>query len=310
VALSRGGRLVAGLATSTLLGAALGAGLGALVDGGGPASAATGLVVQPSVGLVGGQVVTVTASGLAPAQQGWLVECNDARGQPTEVVDGWRLPVGCTEPAQAPAGTDGAGGLSTTFVVRTGTVGPPAPGTDSTGGDATTDAAAYPCPPTPSQEAGGLHCDVVFIDPAGDQPMAAVTFAQTAAGGGLSTQASTVTGPSPPINQVIEVPVGRPGTRPGGPPTTIPPVSVPPGPVPPASVPPVVAPASGTSVTTVGAPVGPVTGPLAFTGPGRGLWVLAALGAVLADLGYLVLTAAGWQPAVRGRWRRWAVRGP
>ena len=55
----------------------------------------------------------------------------------------------CTNPLNAITATDASGNLDPNFTIVAGTVGPPATGTDSSGGDAATDAANYPCPPTP-----------------------------------------------------------------------------------------------------------------------------------------------------------------
>ena len=61
--------------------------------------------------------------------------------------------------------------------MTTGTVGPPTTGTDSSGGNAATDAAKYPCPPTPAQQAAGASCFIAFGDLAGDQATTPISFA-------------------------------------------------------------------------------------------------------------------------------------
>ena len=63
------------------------------------------------------------------------------------------------------------------FTVTTGTVGPPGTGTDSTGGDAATDAAKYPCPPTTAQQAAGDSCLITFGDPSGNIGTQNISFA-------------------------------------------------------------------------------------------------------------------------------------
>ena len=48
------------------------------------------------------------------------------------------------------------------FTVKEGVVGPPATGTDSSGGNAATDAAKYPCPPTQTQINEGVSCTIGY----------------------------------------------------------------------------------------------------------------------------------------------------
>ena len=129
----------------------------------GTASAATPtLTVAPSTGLqpTGSTAVTVSGSGYAASSLGGISECNSASGQPTIEVAGNAVPVSCSNPLNAITTTSGSGDLGPyPFTVTTGTVGPPATGTDSSGGDAATDAAKYPCPPTTAQQAAGDTCN-------------------------------------------------------------------------------------------------------------------------------------------------------
>jgi len=62
-------------------------------------------------------------------------------------------------------------------MVTTGTTGPPATGTDSSGGNAASDAAKYPCPPTTAQQAAGDSCVVAFGDASGNQATVNISFA-------------------------------------------------------------------------------------------------------------------------------------
>ena len=128
------------------------------------------LSVVPATGLQAGDHVAVTGSGLAPQTQGAVVECNNAPGQPTIDVDGIPAPVSCSNPFTSGAlvGTSDTGSFSTAFTVSAGVLGPPTQGQDSAGSNAGTDAANYPCPPTPAQLAAGASCVIGFGDLAGD----------------------------------------------------------------------------------------------------------------------------------------------
>jgi hypothetical protein len=117
-----------------------------------------------------------------------VTECNNDPGQPTVDLLSATVPVSCTNPLANPPGllsipkTGILGPVS--FTVSDGTVGPPcgpnnctgAAGTDSAGGDPTTDAAAYPCPPTPAQVADGGTCVVIVGDIGDDSVAVPVSF--------------------------------------------------------------------------------------------------------------------------------------
>jgi hypothetical protein len=174
-------RLVVAGAAATLL-------LSALVFVGAPlASAATpSIQVSPTTGLLDGQLLTVTGSGYAPNTVGGPVECNDAPGQPTVQIDGFAIGVSCDVPAfgasypfNIPQADDFSptGTLSASFVVHTGVVGPPALGTDSAGHSAAADAALYPCPPTPVQQADGDICRLTVGDSDGNSASVPLAFA-------------------------------------------------------------------------------------------------------------------------------------
>ncbi|MDA8185812.1 MAG: hypothetical protein M0035_15535 [Actinomycetota bacterium] len=140
------------------------------------------LTVTPDTGLAGGDTVSVTGSGLAPHVYGAIVECNAAPNEPTISVpaspsvpgsSSLTLPVGCIPPYQGPyqevyqkaQNTLLDGQLpATELALATGTIGPPASGTDSSGGSASADAAGYPCPPTPAQQAAGVTCVIAFME--------------------------------------------------------------------------------------------------------------------------------------------------
>ncbi|HVC70413.1 MAG TPA: hypothetical protein VNC61_09205 [Acidimicrobiales bacterium] len=157
------------------------------------------VTVNPGTCLVGGVKVTVTGSGLKASQLGAVLECNTASGEPQvhNALANQNIPVGCTDPVKNLASTDAGGNLpSTTFTVVTGTVGPPATGTDTAGQDATADAANYPCPPTTAQQAAGVTCAVVYGDQGGDQVVVPVGFGANPGatgnnpGGGATSAAS------------------------------------------------------------------------------------------------------------------------
>ncbi|MGH9017219.1 MAG: hypothetical protein ACRDY1_05680 [Acidimicrobiales bacterium] len=127
----------------------------------------------------------VTGSGFHHHAYGALFECSSAGSQPTieaSVIDGLKtvdlsgVPVSCG--SETPVVTTGQGDLPATAIVglQEGVLGPPATGTDSSGGDATTDAGNFPCPPTAAQ--GSASCVVMYIDAAGDSATSGpITFA-------------------------------------------------------------------------------------------------------------------------------------
>jgi hypothetical protein len=206
--------------------------------------------------LADGQSVTVTASRMAASSYGSVIECNLATGEPTISVEGNDVPVGCTNPLSTLKSTDASGGFTTAFTVHTGTIGPPAQGTDSTGNAASADAAKYPCPPTPAQQAAGTTCDIVYGDTSGDQAKAPVTFAgsaqpSVASGGSSSSGTSSSSGSG-------------------------------------ASAPSFGSTASATGAESAG---GGTSGTLAFTGFGPGMLWLGRVGVLLIALGALMMLA-------------------
>jgi hypothetical protein len=243
------------------------------------------LTVTPDSGLTDGQKVTVTGSGYSSGSAGGMAECNNTPGQPTVAVYGNAVPVGCTNPLQSLQATDSSGGFSTSFTVRTGTIGPPAQGNDSAGRSASADAAAYPCPPTAAQAAAGNTCGISYGDAQGHQASANVTFASSGAASSSSATSSSA-GSSPGSASA-----GSGSTVAGG-------SSVSGGTSKGAIT---AASGSGASGTVGTDPAsGSSSGPLPFTGFGVGLWHLTLLGAVLTAAGS-VLVVLGRRPR---RWRR------
>ncbi len=145
-----------------------------------PQSATNGtvtVIADPGTCLSAGSVVTIRGTGFAPATPATIAECNSAPGQPTVVDSGNTVPVGCTDIFSHPVITGSDGSLPpTAFTVITGTVGPPAQGTDSAGTDAATDAANYPCPPTPAQVAVGDTCGFVVAAHPSDLDVVPISF--------------------------------------------------------------------------------------------------------------------------------------
>jgi Neocarzinostatin family len=158
------------------------------------AGAAGTLTVTPSTGLANGDTVSVSGSGFANSSTGGVLECNDDPGQPTIQLAGNAVPVSCTSPLSKLVTTTSSGDLPTTsFTIVEGTVGPPTSGTDSSGGSAATDAANYPCPPTPAQVTAGDSCVIAFGDQAGDQATQDISFSTGGGGGTTTTTTSTTT---------------------------------------------------------------------------------------------------------------------
>jgi hypothetical protein len=156
-----------------------------------PKKSAAALAVSPNSDLVNMQSVNVTGSGFAASSEGNILECNGDPKQPTVALPApvsSKVSVGCSAPSlSAVVGTSSSGTLSTSYKVVQGTVGPPCgssgalvaqcPATDSAGASPATDAAAYPCPPTPAQQAAGVICVLTFGDAAGNTASAPISFA-------------------------------------------------------------------------------------------------------------------------------------
>jgi len=134
-----------------------------------------GVTVTPSSGLVGGAEVQVQVTNFLANQLAGVVQCNNASNQPTQLYDGLAVPVSCSVPQLFQTSSAGVG--SDRFRIIQGVTGPPIEGTDSAGNPAATDAAAYPCPPTPAQQAAGASCTIGVGDLAGDAANTAISFA-------------------------------------------------------------------------------------------------------------------------------------
>ena len=253
-----------------------------------PAFSATGamvpITISPNTGLTNGQSVTITGSGFAHTSIGNFLECNSDAKQPT-VMDGspvnTAISVSCNAPSYSHLVTTTAtGGLSGTFTVVQGTVGPPCgpapavvtcPAKDSAGNSPTADAALYPCPPTAAQIAIGDVCTISYGDEVNDVGTGNISFAGTA--------------PPPPAATT---------TPPTTPPTTKAPTPTPtatPTTAPKTAVAPITGATGATGATTTPAPVTttPTTGTLATTGPGPSVGVVGAIGVALLLLGLLLL---------------------
>jgi len=255
--------------------------LGALGIGSAPALAATvrvgGTVVQVSTttGLINQQTVWVTGTGFAPGATGRIVECNLDPGQPTVTLGSEKLPAGCTAPGASTFTVAADGTVDVRyFRVSTGNLGALQSGLDSNGTSAATDAAAYPCPPTPAQLAANISCGITVSDGGGN----AVTVPISLIGPGAP--ASGGYNFPPPVYQTVTLP----------PISTQPPL---PNPVPPpaaTSVTQGVVATTGTPAATSSLPYTSAPSTLAYTGAGRGLWLIGGAGVVLLFLGYLFLT--------------------
>ena len=177
---------------SVVLAVLLFASLGVTLFISAPASASPTITVTPSSGLANGQTVSVSGAGFDAGSTGAVLECNNDPDQPTITVLGNSIPVSCTNPLSNLHSTDGSGNLpAASFSISTGVTGPPGTGTDSGGGSAATDAARYPCPPTPAQVSAGDSCVISFGDQSGAQAHTAISFS----GGTTTTTITTTSSP-------------------------------------------------------------------------------------------------------------------
>ncbi len=244
-------------------------GVGSLLLATSPASAAASITVSPSTNLVSGSKVTVTGTGFAKNSLGGILECNSDASQPTVVISGSsKGPVSCSSPFNDLAPTTATGTMSGSITIKTGTTGPPATGTDSAGHPAANDAALFPCPPTPAQQAIGDVCVIAYGDLAGDQ----------------ATQPILFQGETPPTTQPGQTTTtAAPGST-----TTVAPTSTTAAP---ATTAPTVKPTVLATTAT--------SGTLPVTGSGRRLLGLAVLGTGFVILG-AGLTAGGRKARRRG----------
>jgi hypothetical protein len=142
------------------------------------------VMVTPGSCLVAGVQVSVTAVGLVPQSIGSITECNSDPGQPTMSYLGATIPVSCSKPVIISTSATGTiPPADQAFTITEGTVGPPATGTDSSGGSAATDAALYPCPPTAAQLAAGDVCTIDVGDLGADRVGVPIWFYTAPVGG-------------------------------------------------------------------------------------------------------------------------------
>lgn len=191
-----------------LVAASVAASLGGLCLAGAASAAGPTIAITPNTGLGNGETVAITGSGFKPSQPGNVLECNNAPNEPTVALGSPvnnPLAIGCTPPTFSAASltsTSATGAVSKTYTVATGTIGPPCggstdavmtcPATDSAGQNPKTDAANYPCPPTPAQQAAGVTCTITFGDQSGESAQATVLF-QGESTASPSTTAAPVT---------------------------------------------------------------------------------------------------------------------
>ncbi len=168
------------------------------------------LTATPGTCLNGGTVVTLTGSGYDNGSLGTVLECNNASGQPTVALPAPisnNVPVSCSGISIANAkATTATGDLPAglTFTIISPTPGPPCGAgylittcpTDSSGGNAATDAKAYPCPPTPAQTAAGASCTLDFGDEGGKTGTVDISFVPNAtpSNGNPNTSSSSSSG--------------------------------------------------------------------------------------------------------------------
>ena len=123
-----------------------------------------------------------TGSGSATVKNGAAI----SEGQMSVTYLATAIPISCTQ--VKPFQTNPDGTIATqfqSFTVVEGTTGPPCGGSptapcdtanDSAGGSPTTDAAAFPCPPTTAQTAAGIGCVMAVGDLGGDKVAIPISF--------------------------------------------------------------------------------------------------------------------------------------
>ncbi|HTZ09180.1 MAG TPA: hypothetical protein VMB72_08910 [Acidimicrobiales bacterium] len=184
------------------------------------AFAAASITVSPDTGLTNGQTVTIMGSGFSKSSIGNVLECNGDASQPTAALPSpvsQSVPVSCTPISLSKlVVTSSTGAVSTTFAVVQGTTGPPCgtstsatkcPAKDSAGNSPSSDAAKYPCPPTPAQQAAGVTCTLSYGDEAGDTATATILFAgETAPTSTTTSSASSSTTSTAPASTTTVTP--------------------------------------------------------------------------------------------------------
>ena len=210
----------------------------------------------------------MTGSGYDPNSIGILLQCNNDPSQPSVALPApvsQTVPVSCTGIAIANAIPTKTGSFSATWDTIAGTTGPPCGKTgdlaatcptDTGGGNAATDAASYPCPPTTAQLAAGYSCTLAFGDEGGKTATVPISF---------------VPAPTPT----------PPGTGGAATTTTV------------AGAATAASTSGGTTATTAAPTTAASSGSLAFTGPGTGLYIIGAAGLFMTLLGIAFLGLSG-----------------
>jgi hypothetical protein len=232
---------------------------------GGPPS----LTADPGTCLTGGTKIAITGSGYDAGSLGIVLQCSNDASQPTVSLDiignTEVVPVSCTGIALGNAiTTSGTGGFSSSWDAIDGVTGPPCGKTgdlvatcpsDSSGGNSTTDAAAYPCPPTPAQLAAGVSCTIAFGDEKGKTATTPISFALTAT-------PSTGGGGIPPSTTATTTPTSAAST-------------------------------TAAAAAAAAPKTAATSGSLAFTGPGTGLYIIGSAGLLMVLLGAAILGLSG-----------------
>jgi hypothetical protein len=182
----------------TLLGAAIVAGAS------GPAISLS-LVPPGGFPNSGSTTIEVSGTGFTAKVRPWILECDvevSGSGEPTmsvpavtgnKAVTLTGVPVGCSPPSETPSATNAAGDMvATAFTVVPGTVGPPAPGNDSTGASGATDAPNYPCPEYLDQASTNV-CQIEVIEPNLDMATAPLSFVDSTTPNTTTTSSTTTT---------------------------------------------------------------------------------------------------------------------
>jgi uncharacterized membrane protein YgcG len=173
------------------------------------AFASGALFVSKTTNLVQRETVNVSANGLAANAYGYVLECNDTPGEPTDLVGppfDMRIPDGCSAPSlKHIVHTSAQGTMFTTYTVHESRkLGPPCSvysvfggcsHPDSGGAHPRADAQNYPCPPSPAQQAAGVTCSLVFYDTAQQVVSAPISFE----GANSLPPGSTTTTPGSPL---------------------------------------------------------------------------------------------------------------
>ena len=160
--------------------------------------------------LASGDVVTIAGANFAPSALSSALECNSDLSQPVVLFLGNYVPVSCTQLSLVT--TTKTGTLTDPFTIKTGTIGSPPTGTPTctevsttaptttstvpnckTSGVGLTDAANYPCPPTPAQQLAGDTCVLAIGDIKGDRAVGVILIGSETLPTTTTTTAPTTT---------------------------------------------------------------------------------------------------------------------